>query len=65
MQSSRDNINNVKVNIFAQTNMAVDTNLSIASDDLLISRAEANYERMVENINQKDKQLDVNHNRIR
>lgn len=64
MQSSRDNINNVKVNIFAQTNMAVDTNLSIASDDLLISRAEANYERMVENINQKDKQLDLRLSRI-
>ena len=44
--------------------MATDTNMSIASDDLLISRAQETYERKVEDINQKDKQLDLRLSRI-
>lgn len=64
MQSAKDNVAGTKVNIFAQTNMAVDTNLSIATDDLAVSRAEADYERKVENIHQKDKQLDLRLSRI-
>jgi len=64
MQATRDNVAGKKVNIFAQTNMAVDTNLSITSDDLLISRAAADYERRVEDINQKEKQLDLRLTRI-
>lgn len=64
MQSVQDNANGTKVNIFAQTNAAVDTNISLASDDLLISRAEAEYENRMDNIDQKDKQLDLRLARI-
>ena len=64
MQSVQDNVNGTKVNIFAQTNAAVDTNISLASDDLLISRAEAEYENRMDNIDQKDKQLDLRLARI-
>lgn len=64
MQSTQDTTNGTKVNIFAQTNAAVDTNISLASDDLLISRAEAEYENRMDNIDQKDKQLDLRLARI-
>ncbi|MGN1153795.1 MAG: hypothetical protein ACI4S3_07175 [Candidatus Gastranaerophilaceae bacterium] len=64
MQSTKDNVADKKINIFAQTNMAVDTNLSIATDELTVSRAAADYEQKVENIHQKDKQLDLRLTRI-
>ncbi len=64
MEATQDSIGDQKVNIFAETNIAEDTNMSETSDDLLISRAEADYENRLENINQKDKQLDLRLSRI-
>lgn len=64
MQSVTNDVDGVKVNIFAQTNAAVDTNISQTSDDLRISRAEADYENRMDNIDQKDKQLDLRLSRI-
>ena len=64
MQAVQDNVEGTKVNIFAQTNAACDTNISQASDDLRISRAEAEYENRMDNIDQKDKQLDLRLARI-
>lgn len=64
MQNAQDEVNDKKVNIFEKTNMATDTNMSIASDDLLISQAQDTYERKLEDINQKDKQLDLRLARI-
>jgi len=64
MQNAQTTVDNVKVNIFAETNIATNTDLSIAADEQKISRAEREYENKLDNINDKDKRFDLRLHRI-
>jgi hypothetical protein len=64
MQNAQTTVNDVKVNIFAETNIATNTDLSIAADEQKISRAEREYENKLDNINDKDKRFDLRLHRI-
>ncbi len=59
MEATESSVGNKKVNIFAERNMATDTNLSMETDDLTVIKAQAEYENKMDNIDQKDKQLDL------
>lgn len=64
MEATEASVGSSKVNIFAETNIATDTNLSVATDDLTVIKAQAAYENRMDNINQKDKQLDLQLSKI-
>ena len=59
MESTEASVGDEKVNIFAERNIATDTNLSMETDDLTVLKAQAEYENKMDNINAKDKQLDL------
>lgn len=64
MQSTEEIVGTTSVNIFAQTSVTTDTNLSETADTELASRAEVKYEHAMDEINQKDKSLDVQLSRL-
>src|SRR5574344_189254 len=64
MQSTEEIVGTKSVNIFAQTNVTTDTNLSETADTDIASQAEVAYEHAMDEINQKDKSLDVQLSRL-
>lgn len=64
METAQNNANGVKVNIFTETNVSIDTNLSTATDELRVSRVAHDYENKLRAIDQKEKQLDTQLSRI-
>ena len=53
------NKNNQKVNIFAETSMAVDTELTEVANEELIAKATVKYEKAIEDIDVKDTKFDM------
>jgi len=64
MDTTQETVGTTSVNIFAQSSLTTDTDLSETGDTSAASQAEVKYDHQLDLINQKDKNLDLQLSRI-